>query len=147
MLLKEALFRRHERLKGIPSIAKARKVIDVEYDLFNISHLRREVEQDEEWFALTADEVLPVPVWGGDKLVDGIAQLGKEAQYTTDYLVCVGNYFTPEVYVTIYVVKDLVSSMRSALDGEIEILGMRESAVLEWVIGRDEETSPEVCDE
>lgn len=144
MLLKEALFRRHEGLKGIPSIAKARKVIDVEYDLFNISHLRREVEQDEEWFALTADEVLPVPVWGGDKLVDGIAQLGKEAQYTTDYLVCVENYFTPEVYVTIYVVKDLVSSMRSALDGEIEILGMRESAVNEWIAGK---TKGEVCDD
>lgn len=142
MLLKEALFRRHEVLRGIPSVTKARRVNNVEYDLLNISHLQKEVDQAEEWFAVSGGEIIPIPVWSGDKLVDGLSQFGTGTQYTTNYLVCVENYFTPEVYVTIYVVKDLVSLLESALEGEVEILGMRESAINEWIVGEGE-----VCDD
>jgi len=144
MLLKEALFKRHEVLREIHSITKARRVNNVEYDLLNISHLQKEVDQAEEWFAVSGGEVIPIPVWSGDKLVDGILQFKKETTYTTDYLVCVENYFTTEVYVTIYVVKDLVSLLKSTLDGEVEILEMRESAVNEWIAGK---TKGEVCDD
>jgi len=143
MLLKEALFRRHEVLRGIPSITKARRVNNVEYDLLNVSHLQKEVDQSEEWFAVSGGEIIPIPAWSGDKLIDGLSQFGTGTQYTTNYLVCVENYFTPEVYVTIYVVKDLVSLLESALEGEVEILGMRESAVNEWVA---DEAKGEECD-
>ena len=142
MLLKEALFRRHEALKGIPSIKRARKVNNVEYDLLNVSHLQKEVDQSEEWFAVSGGEIIPIPAWSGDKLIDGLSQFGTGTQYTTNYLVCVENYFTPEVYVTIYVVKNLVSLLESALEREVEILGMRESAVNEWIVGEGE-----VCDD